>query len=68
MGSRVFVLFDSAAFAQVANMRTPLLLVRGTSDSAVAEPVDALTIPTLRLLLPCAHRPRTIQIQAGADR
>lgn len=50
MGSRVFVLFDSAAFAQVANMRTPLLVVRGTSDSAVAEPVDALTIPMLRLL------------------
>ena len=31
-------LFDSAALTRVANTRTPLLVVRGTSDSVVVEP------------------------------
>jgi predicted dienelactone hydrolase len=31
-------LFDSAALTRIANTRTPLLVVRGTSDSVVVEP------------------------------
>ena len=72
MGSRVFVLFDSAAFEQVANTRMPLLVLRGTSDSAVVERGGVLTIQMFRLLhtvrAPPAHDPdisgRTVSIRA----